>query len=281
MTQENVKLENYDIILVNSSGGKDSVVTLDVVCTEARCLDILDRVHVVHCDLKRMEWRGTRDLVERQVARYSLSDRLHVVSRPQGDILDHVRDRFQKLPHVPSWPRPTVRFCTSDHKRDQIGKVVTKLSRSVKSLNGKSYIVKALVCIGMRSEESPSRSKMTDFARDKRWTNKGRTVDTWLAIHKWTTEEVWDCIKSKGLPYHYAYDLGMPRLSCAICIFSPRKAIALAAQHNRPLLDEMCKIEQETGYTFRADLSLTELRDGLDAGTEPVPGPNEIQSWVM
>jgi hypothetical protein len=51
---------------------------------------------VVHCDLgPRVEWDGTRELAEEQARHYGL--RFEVVSRPQGDILDEVRQRHETI----------------------------------------------------------------------------------------------------------------------------------------------------------------------------------------
>ena len=100
MNTGTVKLAEYDVVLVNSSAGKDSQAMLDVIAELAKAEGVLDRVVVVHADLGRMEWKGVRDLAEEQAAHYGF--RFEVVSRPQGDLLQHVRER--KL-----WPSSTAR----------------------------------------------------------------------------------------------------------------------------------------------------------------------------
>ena len=42
-----------------------------------------------------------------------------------------------------------------------------------------------------------------------------------------------DGIRRSGVPYHYAYDFGMPRLSCMFCFYAPKSALRLAGSHNR------------------------------------------------
>lgn len=69
----------------------------------------------------------------------------------------------------------------------------------------------------------------------------------------------------------------MPRLSCVFCIFSPLDALVLAGIHNPELLDEYVKVEAEIGYTFRADLSLAEVKRKIKEGYEP----NSIKNWIM
>src|SRR3990172_3275915 len=99
-------LTAYDVILINSSAGKDSLAMLDYICEMAREQGVLNRVTVVHADLGRVEWAGTRELAERQAVAQGVPFR--AVSRPQGDLLTHVEERGM-------WPDSARRYCTSDH----------------------------------------------------------------------------------------------------------------------------------------------------------------------
>jgi hypothetical protein len=56
------RLTDYDVILVNSSAGKDSQATLDVVAGAARETRVLDRLVVVYADLGDAEWDGVPEL---------------------------------------------------------------------------------------------------------------------------------------------------------------------------------------------------------------------------
>ena len=58
---------------------------------------------------------------------------------------------------------------------------------------------------------------------------------------------------------HWAYDLGMKRLSCVFCIFAPRKQLTIAARANPELLVQYQQVEREIGHTFKADLALAEI----------------------
>src|SRR5262249_40350256 len=151
---------------------------------------------------------------EEQARHYGLT--FVAVSRPQGDLLDHIRQRGM-------FPSPGARFCTSDHKRTQIAKVFTELTN--RSREAGSNHVRILSCMGLRAEESPARARRPAFAFDERASNGRRHVDVWLPLHHWTVQQVWDRIRASGVPHHPAYDLGMPRLSCCFCIFSPRSAL--------------------------------------------------------
>jgi 3'-phosphoadenosine 5'-phosphosulfate sulfotransferase (PAPS reductase)/FAD synthetase len=256
--QMSPNLASYDWILINSSAGKDSQAMLDWLVAECDAASIpRNRLVVVHADLGRVEWQGTRELAERQAKHYGL--RFEVVSRPQGDLLAHVEQRGK-------WPSSTTRYCTSDHKRGQVRKVMTKLADEWRMKNGKAAACRMLNCMGLRAEESPARAKKIVFERDEKASNGRRAVDNWLPIHHWTTEQVWARIKASGVEHHRAYDLGMKRLSCVFCIFAPKSALLLAGEHNRSLLDEYVRVEQKIGHTFRKSLPIVDVRTALVAG---------------
>ncbi len=80
-----------------------------------------------------------------------------------------------------------------------------------------------------------------------------------------------------GVPHHPAYDLGMPRLSCCFCIFSPRSALLLAGKHNPELLEHYVQVEKQINHTFRKELSLAEIQAALQAGEQP----GKVQNWIM
>lgn len=260
---EAVDLKTYDVILVNSSAGKDSQAMLDLVIELAKAAGVLDRVQVVHCDLGRVEWAGTRDLAEKQAAAYGVPFR--VVRREKGDLLDQVEARGM-------WPDRGNRYCTSDQKRDQVTKLITKLV--AERFDG-SRPVRVLNCMGLRAGESAARSKLQPLELNTRASNGKREVWTWLPIHAWTVEQVWSRIKASGVPHHPAYDLGMPRLSCVFCVFSSRPALILAGQRNAELLAEYVRIEKKIGHTFRHGQSIEEIQSAISAGEQPGP----ITTW--
>lgn len=304
-TTSAVNLNDFDLISVSTSGGKDSADLLATIVSLADQQGFpRERIVAVHADLGRMEWAGTKDVARAQCEQYGI--RLEVVKRPQGDLLDHVRTRHQTLvaqgkPEAPAWFSSAARYCTSDHKRSQIFKVWTALVREVKAAKGKTHRVRILDCQGLRAEESPARANCNKckgkgetkagvcetckgsgerqaytFRADA--SNGQREVWTWLPILHHTTDEVWAVIRASGLPSHYAYDLGMPRLSCVFCIFAPKAGLLLSGYHNRELLDEYVAVEDEVGASFKMDLSLRQVRDELDAGWAP-QGSVSADSW--
>ncbi len=273
-----VRLEEYDWIVVNSSAGKDSQAMLDFVTESARKKGVLCRVVVAHADLSEEEWPGTKELAEEQARHYGV--RFEVVRRKQGGILQHVLDRHEKLKadgkDAPPWPSGPNRWCTSDHKRGQISRLLTMLVKELRD-GGVRERVRILNCMGMRSAESSAREKLSPFKHDENNSNGRREVDLWLPIFDWSLEQVWQRVRASGARHHPAYDLGMGRLSCCFCIYAPKPALMLAGKHNRALLDRYCEVEEKVGYTFVDGLSLRSVRDALDRGEEPGP----VKSWEM
>lgn len=239
-------LTQYDVILVNSSAGKDSQCMLDLVARMARDAGVLNRVVVVHADLGRVEWEGTRKLAERQARHYGV--RFEVVSRSGPDLLDQVKIRGK-------WPASNARYCTSDFKRGPIRKLMTRLVRELEL----GRPVRILNCMGLRAEESPARAKKPDFRRDEVASNGRREVDEWLPIRDWKLGEIWSRIHASGVPWHPAYDAGMSRLSCVFCVLAKKSDLETAARLNPGLLREYAAVEREIGHDFKHRLPIASL----------------------
>jgi 3'-phosphoadenosine 5'-phosphosulfate sulfotransferase (PAPS reductase)/FAD synthetase len=261
-------LARYDWVVVNSSAGKDSQAMLDFVVEQAdRARVPRQRLVVAHADLGRVEWPGTRELAEEQARHYGLE--FLAVSRPQGDLLEHITQRGK-------FPSPAARFCTSDHKRGQITKLFTLLTRRSFEA-GHRPPVRILNCLGMRAEESEARARRPPFCANEMASNGKRWVDDWLPIHSWGVSQVWERIRASGVRHHPAYDLGMPRLSCVFCIYAPRSALLLAGRHNPELLAQYVALEKAINHRFRLELSLAEVQDALAAGEQP----GNVRDWAM
>ncbi len=263
-----IDLTVYDAIVINTSAGKDSQAMLDEVVELARAQGVTDRLVAVHCDLGRAEWGGVAELAREQCDAYGVP--LRIVKRPQGDLIDQIRDRGM-------FPSSTARYCTSDQKRGQVFKVFTALVREA----GLGRPMRILNAMGLRMQESSAREKRLTAAflahgsfveTNKKATNGKREVTDWYPIADWSEDDVWARIKATGIRYHEAYDLGMPRLSCAFCIFAPRAALIVAGRANPDLLDTYIDLEDEIGHTFRHNFSLVEIRDAIAKGEEVEKG---------
>ena len=275
------RLEDYDRIVVSSSGGKDSQAMLHYVARLAREAGVSDRVVVLHCDLGRMEWPGTLELVREQAAHYGFE--VEVTSRigrlstggkgyergeVMGDLLHHVRRHGM-------WPGGNSRYCTSDHKRGPSEVMFTELARQWREDTGERRAYRILDCMGMRAQESPKRAEKPQF--EVRKDNGNQRVDTWLPIQAWTVDRVWETIRSSGVRHHWAYDLGMPRLSCVFCVFASRDALRIAGRANTPLLREYVAVEREIDHTFQKGRSLASVLEEIERGDAP---PTAASDWA-
>lgn len=249
MTHED--LFNWDLVVVSTSGGKDSQAMLSKVARLAAEQGYpTEKIIAVHADLGQVEWAGVPELAEAQANFYGIP--FAKVSRPQGDLLSQVEVRGM-------WPSSSNRYCTSDQKRDQVAKVITAKHREWKRTH-KHMSFRVLQCIGLRAQESPARAKRLPFERNSRLSTKSREVLNWHPILDWTEEQVWERINKDGAPHHQAYDLGMPRLSCVFCVFSPKAALVLAGKHNPELLEKYVRLEERIGHKFRQDVSMAEIK---------------------
>lgn len=258
------ELAAYEVILVNSSAGKDSMASLEVIATEAARQGVLDRVVVGHADLGRAEWAGTRELAREQAERYGL--RFFVVSATGPDLLERVERRGM-------WPSAAQRWCTSDLKRGPLRRLMTELVREHRERFGEKR-VRLLNVMGMRAQESPARAKRPALRVDESASNGRREVSDFLPLHDWPVEQVWERVHASRIAdlIHPAYAAGMPRLSCRFCILAPRSALVLSARLNPELAREYLRVEQATGHRFRMDCSIAEVIEAARSGEPVAPG---------
>jgi 3'-phosphoadenosine 5'-phosphosulfate sulfotransferase (PAPS reductase)/FAD synthetase len=162
------------------------------------------------------------------------------------------------------WPDSGSRFCTSEHKRADIRKLMTALAKQAKAKNGKGHKPRILNAMGLRAQESTERANKLVFDRSDA-SSGAREVDDWLPISGWTEEQVWDNIKASGVPHHAAYDLGMRRLSCVFCVFADGHDLLTAATHNPDLFQQYVELEKRTGFTYQ----MGKYAKGSEEGAHP------------
>jgi 3'-phosphoadenosine 5'-phosphosulfate sulfotransferase (PAPS reductase)/FAD synthetase len=295
-----MRLHKFQWVVVNSSGGKDSQVMLDeVVRVAKRQRYSLSRIVVVHADLGKVEWPGTKELAQEQAEHYDL--RFEVEKRHGDDLLEYARRRGK-------WPSNNQRWCTSDFKRSPVSRLYTRLVAESREkeperfhrkfnrvrpvvmgqpwyLSGysKGYYTekeRILNCFGFRAQESPARKKKEEVYIEDGRQSPFREVVTWLPIHKMQTDEVWKRIRESGVRHHWAYDRGMSRLSCRFCIFAPFSQLQLAAEQpeNQELFEEYLDVEREINHTFKNDHSLQDVDDAISCG---VAVTEDSGAWNM
>jgi 3'-phosphoadenosine 5'-phosphosulfate sulfotransferase (PAPS reductase)/FAD synthetase len=241
-------------LVLSISGGKDSDAMSHHLLDLHRIEGWTGDVCMVHADLQRMEWHNTPAYVRDFAKRKGVP--LHVVTHNHGDIIDRIWQRYAQNPDRPCWPSSKIRYCTSDYKRA----VISRWLRNTFPSN--AIVVSAM---GLRSQESPARAKRPTITlrKDSSAPTKGRFVYDWLPIHDWTEDDVWACIRQHGNEFHEAYKLGNERLSCALCVMGSTNDLLNGAMHNPDVYRELCRIEAVTGYSFRQNFWLSDIKPEL------------------
>lgn len=277
-----MNLFDYHLIILNSSGGKDSLCAISEVCNMANEQGYpLEDIHVSHQDLGDMEWVGTKQLAKKQADHFGL--KFHCSKRRTSGNIGYVKGYEESFLEYAlrrgKWPSNMQRWCTSDFKRGPGARVVTALTKEIMPELKLRDIdkCKVLYVFGFRKDESPARSKKQILSINKLLTTKKREVYDYLPIHNWSSKKVWWTIQATNLPYHRAYDLGMPRLSCVFCIFSPFDALVIAGYNNPELLDKYIEVEKKIDHTFQNGFAISEVKEAIEKGYKP----KKIADWIM
>lgn len=205
-------IEAGAVVAASISGGKDSQALINQLAAYWRDNELSNLLFALHMDLGRAEWNETPAHVEKLANDNGLP--LVVVRRPQGDLVQEIEERMEKLAGTdkPFWPSSAARYCTADQKRSQADRVYRDVETAVKttpfwpsSTNryctshhksnqaDKAYRQYALIISaeGNRAEESPKRSKDPVVSVRKQITAKplqnlpiGEALATWLAVNQ-------------------------------------------------------------------------------------------------
>ena len=216
------------LFVLNHSGGKDSQAMYDLV------KDLIPprQLIVVHAILHKVDWAGIPEHIEATV-----DHPVYYVAAAKS-LLDMVENRGK-------FPSPQQRQCTSDLKRGPIETFTRRYLKEHPEFGGKVVQV-----MGLRAEESSSRSKLDTWKFEERNSKAGRKWYTWLPIHKWSKESVFIAIAKAGQKPHWAYQKGMSRLSCCFCIMANKEDLRTAARLQPDLYRRYVELEKNIGYTM-------------------------------
>ena len=267
-------LDEYDVIAVGYSGGKDSLACV------LHLLDLgipRERIELHHQDVDGegealMDWPCTRAYVKatgealglpvvfswreggfvREMLRenaptapVSYEREGRRVTLPTVRLTEGTRRKFPQVSADLS-----VRWCSSALKIDPFARVLT----NEPAYQGR----KILVVTGERREESSARSKYEE-AQEHRTNTKGRLVHHWRPILGWKEEQVWGIIAKHGVRCHPSYSLGFGRTSCLPCVFSDEDQWASVDALDPERFGRIADYERGFGTTIRKGVSVEEM----------------------
>lgn len=171
-------------VVVSYSGGKDSLVALDLVARTGHTFTIL-------FNDTGLEAPETYQNVKEVAARYGAD----LLIASAGDIFWKALDEF-------GVPARDYRWCCK----------VIKLAPITRALTER-FPQGVISVVGQRAAESFQRARLKPVSTSK-WVVKTVVV---APIQDWTALEVWGYIYLHKLPYNKAYERGFDRLGCVIC----------------------------------------------------------------
>ena len=293
-------------LVLSLSGGKDSQAMLNAVLRHPDRPNWTGPIVAVHADLGRAEWNQTAQVVADQAAAAGVP--LTIVQRTKGDLFDRIEARADQLAGTgkPPWPSAAMRYCTSDLKRTPINGFLRSLGDLVVSVEGvradesaaraKKPAVQVRGSItGQAFRQDPTDPKSPFVSPEDALVRladgaSGRLAFDWRPVLAYAEADVWSELGTSaadlgrrrqaygddpeaalaGWPGHPAYVFGNVRLSCAFCVLGCRPDLVNAARHQPETLRFLVGIEDRTGFTFKADLSLRDI--ALEAGVS-LPSP--------
>ena len=181
-----------DVFYVAFSGGKDSVVALDLV---QRALPH-NEFKVLFGDTD-MEFPTTQKLVD-EVSQLCFCEKIDFYSAKAPMSASQSWDMFGP-------PARKVRWCCTVHKTAPVINLLNEIIGS--------KFVRTMMITGVRAEESASRSEYDELSIGKKIAGQY----SYHPILEWTSAEIYLHIYAHGLLLNEAYKLGFNRVGCIMC----------------------------------------------------------------
>lgn len=293
-------LNDYDKIIIQKSGGKDSVA-----CTLKLLKDGVDKskLELWHQDVdggdddpEFFDWPVTKSYIQ------AFGDHLGIPVYFQwraggilgemmrqdsitGDVyyLDDGRKvclstKGQKKNTRLKWPAKSAdlrtRFCSPYAKIDVAKRVI---NNHPMYQGTKENPMKILVITGKRREESSNRARYAEMEKHSSH-SLTRFVDTWRPVIDWNEHKIWELYEEFRIMPHPAYLLGYSRVSCFGCIFSSPKHWATMREIAPERFNEFVQKEKELNFTLDAGKSIIQLADS--AKSLVLPNDPRVEGWI-
>ncbi|WP_426455380.1 phosphoadenosine phosphosulfate reductase family protein (plasmid) [Paenibacillus sp. S-38] len=265
-------LNDYDVIIVALSGGKDSVACI---------LDLIDqgvdrrKIEIWHQSIddgeEFMDWACTESYVQAfgdlmgvevyfQWREGGFKGELYRKDSIKGGVYYYAPGGG--IEYLPSREQPPTtrmkfpqlgfdlakRWCSGELKMDVAKRVIANDERYQGTLADPKKI---LYISGERREESEFRSKYN--AVQLHTTHcKSRTVHHWRPVLDYKERDVWDLYEKYRLRPHPAYQLGWSRTSCFGCIFSTPDLWAMMREIAPERFQKLLDAEREIDHTIQS-----------------------------
>jgi 3'-phosphoadenosine 5'-phosphosulfate sulfotransferase (PAPS reductase)/FAD synthetase len=215
-------------IIVSVSGGKDSTAVCLHLFELGYTKDQFDRVFM-DTGWEHKDTYKYLDELEKTIGKI-IRIKADVKVRPEHkEYVDYFENKLgfesqfvRRVFLYTGFPRRNVKWCTKDLKVTPIKKYFDQLDYDF------------INAVGIRKEESPRRSKMTEWEY-----NDYFDCDVWRPIIDWTEQEVIDIHHRFGLTPNRLYLNGSNRVGCYPCINSRKKEIKRLPPERIALIKEL------------------------------------------
>lgn len=201
--------DNFDEVIVNVSGGKDSTICLELAIMVAREKGKLP-VKVMWLD-QECEWQMTADYVNKVMRRPEVKPYWYQFEFDFTNSLSN-KNNFVRLwdkNAEKDWIRPKSDISIKENptKEHRFHKLIEELHYAMIEPTTK----RAVVLIGMRADESANRRKTIMYChskkREKPWIAKNdKMIKEAYPIFDWTFEDVWVALAKYKWDYNKIYD---------------------------------------------------------------------------
>ncbi|PWK10182.1 phosphoadenosine phosphosulfate reductase family protein [Tumebacillus permanentifrigoris] len=293
---ELLTLSEYDVIIVQISGGKDSVACVLHLLERGISPEKIRLWHqeVDGRDRQFMDWPCTRRYLELFAQKFGLKlefqwrkggflselMKTNAVSAPimfehNGAVVALAAGQGAKVATRRRWPAMSAslqtRWCSSSLKID----VSTRVLNNHPELARPGLEI--LLVTGERREESSARAKYDEVLPHKS-NSQRRRVDQWRMVIDWTEREVWAIFERFNLLPHPAYLLGFSRCSCFGCIFNTADLWAMMREIAPERFARLAYIERKIQFTIDNKLTLEEKANKGRLHRLPLDHP-DFEKW--